>query len=72
MPIPVSAECRKTGNAGDVIMGNYNTNQKSVVILKDGLHYRSSNWKNSCFKGQHSKIINICVSDIVYEMKVLV
>jgi len=54
MPIPVSAECRKTGNAGGGVTGNYNRNQKFVIILKAGLHYRSSNCKNSCFNGQHN------------------
>jgi hypothetical protein len=41
MPRPVNAECRETGNAGGGIMGNYNTNQNSVVIVKAELHDRS-------------------------------
>lgn len=41
MPIPISAECRETGNAGGGIMGNCDTNQKFVVIVKAGLHDRS-------------------------------
>jgi len=57
---------------GVVYWVNYKTNQKSVVILKAGLHYRSSNWKNSCFKGRHIIETHICVSGMVYEMKVLV
>ena len=81
MPIPVSAEWRKTGNAAGAIMGNYNINQKFVVILKAGLHYRPSNWKNSCFKGQHNNSYlcewydlwneSSCIRCVLYQIKLM-
>ena len=54
MPIPVSAECRRQAMLGMVLWVTTTQIRNLWSYSKAGHHYRSSNWKNSCFKGQHS------------------